>query len=219
MSARELGLPPPKAFFSCSYRIFSSSSWMLIYRLDTSRKPLPTELIYRFDQFDISHTGQLNSYDLQRLLAKDSLMEDPREDAVKMLMSEPPFLISTLYFWFSASYCWAERFEWCSYKTVDQADVVDIFDTDRSGSINFMEFEGLYRYIQVRYSLELIQSPPLCGCPFNAITSNSLLPPVMSTTRLNYPITHILVAAPADTAGLARHFPAIRPRLVRPYRP
>jgi len=26
----------------------------------------------------------------------------------------------------------------------------DIFDTDRSGSINFMEFEGLYRYIQVR---------------------------------------------------------------------
>jgi hypothetical protein len=26
---------------------------------------------------------------------------------------------------------------------------LDIFDTDRSGSINFMEFEGLYRYIQV----------------------------------------------------------------------
>lgn len=27
---------------------------------------------------------------------------------------------------------------------------MNIFDTDRSGSINFMEFEGLYRYIQVR---------------------------------------------------------------------
>lgn len=26
---------------------------------------------------------------------------------------------------------------------------MNIFDTDRSGSINFMEFEGLYRYIQV----------------------------------------------------------------------
>jgi hypothetical protein len=27
--------------------------------------------------------------------------------------------------------------------------LMNIFDTDRSGSINFMEFEGLYRYIQV----------------------------------------------------------------------
>lgn len=45
-------------------------------------------LTLRFEQFDSSRTGQLNSYDLQRLLAKDSLMEDPREDAVKMLMSE-----------------------------------------------------------------------------------------------------------------------------------
>lgn len=42
----------------------------------------------RFEQFDMSRSGQLTSYDLQRLLAKDSLMEDPREDAVKMLMSE-----------------------------------------------------------------------------------------------------------------------------------
>lgn len=34
---------------------------------------------------------------------------------------------------------------------VDSADgrqLMSIFDTDRSGSINFMEFEGLYRYIQ-----------------------------------------------------------------------
>ena len=29
-----------------------------------------------------------------------------------------------------------------------QLTTLDIFDTDRSGSINFMEFEGLYRYIQ-----------------------------------------------------------------------
>lgn len=53
--------------------------------VDSHLKP---RLIPRFDQFDASRTGQLNSYDLQRLLAKDSLMEDPREDAVKMLMSE-----------------------------------------------------------------------------------------------------------------------------------
>lgn len=39
----------------------------------------------RFDQFDLARSGQLSSYDLQRLLAKDSLMEDPREDAVKMV--------------------------------------------------------------------------------------------------------------------------------------
>lgn len=39
----------------------------------------------RFDQFDLTRSGQLSSYDLQRLLAKDSLMEDPREDAVKMV--------------------------------------------------------------------------------------------------------------------------------------
>ena len=41
----------------------------------------------RFDQFDLARSGQLSSYDLQRLLAKDSLMEDPREDAVKMVRS------------------------------------------------------------------------------------------------------------------------------------
>ncbi|KIR67050.1 calcium-binding protein [Cryptococcus bacillisporus CA1873] len=66
------------------------------------------ELQTMFLQFDSSRTGQLNAYDLQRLLAKDARME-AREDAVKM---------------------------------------VNIFDTDRSGSINFQEFEGLYRYIQ-----------------------------------------------------------------------
>jgi hypothetical protein len=43
------------------------------------------QLIDRFDQFDLTRSGQLSSYDLQRLLAKDSLMEDPREDAVKMV--------------------------------------------------------------------------------------------------------------------------------------
>nr|KIR83029.1 calcium-binding protein [Cryptococcus tetragattii IND107] len=73
--------------------------------------PAPVEdqdLQTMFLQFDSSRTGQLNAYDLQRLLAKDARME-AREDAVKM---------------------------------------VNIFDTDRSGSINFQEFEGLYRYIQ-----------------------------------------------------------------------
>lgn len=49
--------------------------------LATPPRPNPT----RFDQFDSSRTGQLTSYDLQRLLSKDSLMEDPREDAVKMV--------------------------------------------------------------------------------------------------------------------------------------
>lgn len=38
----------------------------------------------RFGQFDSSRTGQLNSYDLQRLLAKDATME-AREDCVKMV--------------------------------------------------------------------------------------------------------------------------------------
>ncbi|WVW83623.1 hypothetical protein I302_105644 [Kwoniella bestiolae CBS 10118] len=67
------------------------------------------ELQRMFSQFDSSRTGDLSAYDLQRLLAKDTMM-DAREDAVKMLMN--------------------------------------IFDTDKSGTINFMEFEGLYRYIQ-----------------------------------------------------------------------
>ncbi|WWC89587.1 uncharacterized protein L201_004512 [Kwoniella dendrophila CBS 6074] len=67
------------------------------------------ELQRMFNQFDSSRTGDLSAHDLQRLLAKDTMM-DAREDAVKMLMN--------------------------------------IFDTDRSGTINFMEFEGLYRYIQ-----------------------------------------------------------------------
>ncbi|KIR40872.1 calcium-binding protein [Cryptococcus deuterogattii 99/473] len=41
------------------------------------------ELQTMFLQFDSSRTGQLNAYDLQRLLAKDARME-AREDAVKM---------------------------------------------------------------------------------------------------------------------------------------
>ncbi len=35
-------------------------------------------------QFDSSRSGALNSHDLQRLLAKDSMM-DAREDCVKMV--------------------------------------------------------------------------------------------------------------------------------------
>ena len=38
----------------------------------------------RFNQFDSSRTGQLNSFDLQRLLAKDETIE-AREDCVKMV--------------------------------------------------------------------------------------------------------------------------------------
>lgn len=38
----------------------------------------------RFNQFDSSRSGALNSHDLQRLLAKDSMM-DAREDCVKMV--------------------------------------------------------------------------------------------------------------------------------------
>ncbi|RXK38915.1 hypothetical protein M231_03760 [Tremella mesenterica] len=72
-------------------------------------QPPKQELEILFEQFDGSRTGQLNAYDLQKLLAKDATME-AREDCVKMLMN--------------------------------------IFDTDRSGSINFQEFEGLYRYIK-----------------------------------------------------------------------
>ncbi|RYF50221.1 MAG: hypothetical protein EOO38_06190 [Cytophagaceae bacterium] len=41
----------------------------------------------RFSQFDSSRTGQLNSYDLQRLLAKDATME-AREDCVKMVSEQ-----------------------------------------------------------------------------------------------------------------------------------
>lgn len=37
-----------------------------------------------FTQFDSSRTGQLSSYDLQRLLEKDATME-AREDCVKMV--------------------------------------------------------------------------------------------------------------------------------------
>jgi hypothetical protein len=44
----------------------------------------------RFGQFDSSRTGQLNSYDLQRLLAKDATME-AREDCVKMVRSSSFF--------------------------------------------------------------------------------------------------------------------------------
>ncbi|WWC70460.1 uncharacterized protein I206_104411 [Kwoniella pini CBS 10737] len=66
------------------------------------------ELHRMFVQFDSSRSGDLSTTDLQRLLAKDTMM-DAREDAVKM---------------------------------------VNIFDTDKSGTINFQEFEGLYRYIQ-----------------------------------------------------------------------
>ena len=41
-------------------------------------------LMSRFGQFDSSRSGQLNSYDLQRLLMKDATME-AREDCVKMV--------------------------------------------------------------------------------------------------------------------------------------
>ena len=41
---------------------------------------------FRFSQFDSSRSGSLNSYDLERLLAKDATME-AREDCVKMLMN------------------------------------------------------------------------------------------------------------------------------------
>ncbi|ORY21907.1 hypothetical protein BCR39DRAFT_552694 [Naematelia encephala] len=73
------------------------------------QQPPDDELRRLFAQFDSRRTGQLDSFDLQRLLAKDATME-AREDCVKMLMN--------------------------------------IFDTDRSGAINFQEFEGLYRYIK-----------------------------------------------------------------------
>lgn len=56
---------------------------------------------------------------------------EAREDCVKMVRGlETPFLI---------------------VKCRGGADyqLMNIFDTDRSGSINFMEFEGLYRYIKV----------------------------------------------------------------------
>jgi hypothetical protein len=86
---------------------------------------------YRFEQFDSARTGQLSYYDLQRLLAKDATM-DAREDCVKMLMSK-----------------FHLRFG------LSEADRADIFDTDRSGSINYAEFEGLYRYIIVRIPFSL----------------------------------------------------------------
>nr|XP_019010704.1 calcium-binding protein [Kwoniella pini CBS 10737]OCF49485.1 calcium-binding protein [Kwoniella pini CBS 10737] len=72
------------------------------------------ELHRMFVQFDSSRSGDLSTTDLQRLLAKDTMM-DAREDAVKMLT---------------------------------KLFITDIFDTDKSGTINFQEFEGLYRYIQ-----------------------------------------------------------------------
>lgn len=53
---------------------------------------------------------------------------EAREDCVKMLMS-------ALHHPTSAFVC-------------TKLSPVDIFDTDRSGSINFMEFEGLFRYIK-----------------------------------------------------------------------
>lgn len=41
-------------------------------------------MMTRFNQFDSSRNGQLNSFDLQRLLAKDETIE-AREDCVKMV--------------------------------------------------------------------------------------------------------------------------------------
>lgn len=46
-----------------------------------SRPPADTP---RFQQFDSTRSGALSSQDLQRLLAKDSMM-DAREDCVKMV--------------------------------------------------------------------------------------------------------------------------------------
>jgi len=57
---------------------------------------------------------------------------EAREDCVKMV---------------SAPYTpYNQRFH------VTKVQLMNIFDTDRSGSINFMEFEGLYRYIKVSTS-------------------------------------------------------------------
>jgi hypothetical protein len=49
-----------------------------------ARSPLT---LARFQQFDSTRSGALSSQDLQRLLAKDSMM-DAREDCVKMVRAE-----------------------------------------------------------------------------------------------------------------------------------
>lgn len=104
---------------------------------------------------DISRTGQLTAKEVQKLLNSKSVGiggragggVEAREDCVKMLMSEypsssPPSIRITKT---DRTSCTKSNL---FHSLPLKPSKTDIFDTDRSGSINFSEFEGLYRYIQ-----------------------------------------------------------------------
>ena len=94
---------------------------------------------------------------------------------------------------------WRIRCSWWVRPTIMPRDLqntnmgwTDIFDTDRSGSINFQEFEGLYRYIQVCFSSLSpsfyipTNSSPASSNRTGTESSNALTAiPLVSSTALN----------------------------------
>lgn len=142
---------------------------------------------------------------------------EAREDCVKMVRLPSPLYIG---FWdkrwwlvdeYDPSSCSTGR-HWC----------IDIFDTDRSGSINFMEFEGLYRYIKVglllhRWGICWLYPPSrsLRLLYLYILNSNTSILVVSPFSSLHFIRILPPLAFSLPTTGLARYLPPFRQRRLR----